>query len=385
MESKDLMKKQNIISDITNIRVERILDAKQSRVLTSPWMRRLLGCIALVSSIYYLATLLIPNPYTISKTKRVYADYDLLEKDWLYGFRDTTQGIALVLLIWSFILLRVSMRRVTSLPDQSLDELQITNRNWAYQTGSLVGRRLGLGVALLVGLIATFGQQFSGFTGGNGPTPKAFRALERYVADLSFQNPFGFYFKFFLLLALIAYSFPMILLAWREARFPEAISKVKDDAELSPNASAANFYFQSLKWVVISMAVFLSVVLIPKVFITLGNFAFLLIIPLIYLSIPGALFLFVWASVRTAKTIMSVRKAGFTSDQQRKWANYSTIFLIFTLAAGLVVGTIIFATLARLWGETAGIPYFEIALICGVLMIPAQMISMMFFAKLETK
>ena len=138
MESNALMKKPSLITDLRNIRVERILEAKQSRVLTSPWMRRTLSLVAIVSSYAVLATLLIPTPYTISKTNRVYADYEAMKDNLLYEFRDITQGFALLFLVWSYILLRMSMRRVTLLPNEYLDEMQITNRDWAFKTGYLM-------------------------------------------------------------------------------------------------------------------------------------------------------------------------------------------------------------------------------------------------------
>jgi hypothetical protein len=101
------MTRQSIFTELRNLRVERILAAKQSRVLTSAWMRRTLALVAILSSYAVLATLLIPTPYTISKTNRIYADYDAMKDNWLYDFRDTTQGFALLFLIWSYILLRM--------------------------------------------------------------------------------------------------------------------------------------------------------------------------------------------------------------------------------------------------------------------------------------
>jgi len=138
------MKKPSIFAEIRNARVERILEAKQSRLLTSPWMRRTLSLVAIISSYAVMATLLIPTPYTISKTNRIYNDYEAIQGNWIYEVRDTTQGFAILLLIWSFFLLRISMRRVTLLPNEYLDELQITNRDWAFKSGYLVVRRIGL-------------------------------------------------------------------------------------------------------------------------------------------------------------------------------------------------------------------------------------------------
>ena len=383
------MTKPSIFTELRNARVERILDSKQSRVLTSPWMRRTLSLIAIISSYAVLATLLIPTPYIISKTNRIRPNHELMDANWIYDFRDTTQGLALLLLIWSFILLRISMRRVTLLPNEYLDELQITNRDWAFKTGYLVVRRIGFGLALLFAFLATVGNQFTGFSAGYGRIPTAFRTLERYISDLSTEDPFGFYFKAFLLLAFVAYSFPLILLAWREARFPEAVPEVRNDQqakELSAEARKANFYFTTLKWILIYMAACASLSLTPKLFLTFGQLYYLLLVPLVYWVIPGSVVLFVWASIATSKGVINVRKGGFASDQQRRWANIATLFLTITLVLGFVVGSMMFMafTNMRAFGPESAF-MIPAAFISGLLMIPAQALSMAFYAKLEIK
>jgi len=380
------MSKQSIIAELRIARIDRILAAKQSRVLTSPWMRRTLSLVAIISSYAVLATLLIPTPYTISKTNRIYIDYEAMENNWLYDFRGNTQGIALLLLIWSFILLRISMRRVTLLPNEYLDELQIANRDWAFKTGYLVVRRIGFGVALAFGVLAVLNNQFTSFSAGNGPTPKAFRAFERYMSDLSTEDPFGFYFKAFLLLAFVAYSFPLILLAWREARFPESVPEVHVKQELSREGRKARFYFTTLKWVGLYVGICASMAISPQVFMTFGALYYILLLPLVYWVIPGSVALFVWASVTASRGAIAARKAGFTSDLQKRWANLTTVFTTITLVLGLVVGVLMFGALSRMW-ETSGSAWnivIPIAFLAGLLMIPAQAIAMTFYAKLNT-
>ena len=382
------MTKPSLLAEITTARVERILQAKQSRVLTSPWMRRTLSLVAIISSYLVMASLLIPTPYTISKTNRIYADYDAMQDNWLFEFRDTTQGLALLLLIWSFILLRISMRRVTLLPNEYLDELQITNRDWAFKNGYLVVRRIGLGVAIFFAFLATFGNQMTSFSAGNGPVVKGWRAFERYLTDLSVVDPFSFYFKAFLLLTFVAYSFPIILLAWREARFSEVIPEVEEEKEYSPKEKAANFYFKIIKWIVISLVFFASLYVSPKAFSALGPLISILVAPLFYWVIPGGLVLFVWASITTSKGIILARKVGFASAKHKRWANISTGFLTVTLALGLFVGTSLVVGIvgASAYSSTfPGFPILLLAILAGLLMIPTQALSMTFYAKLRTK
>jgi len=382
------MTKPSLLAEIQTARVERILQAKQSRVLTSPWMRRTLSLVAIISSYLVMASLLIPTPYTISKTNRIYADYDAMQGNWLFEFRDTTQGLALLLLIWSFILLRISMRRVTLLPNEYLDELQITNRDWAYKNGYLVVRRIGLGVTIFFAFLATFGNQMTSFSAGNGPVVKGWRAFERYLTDLSVVDPFSFYFKAFLLLTFVAYSFPIILLAWREARFPEAIPEIEEEKQNSPKEKTANFYFKAIKWIVVCLAFVLSLYVSPKAFMALSPLLSILLVPLFYWVIPGALVLFVWASITTSKGIILARKVGFASAEHKRWANISTGFLTVTLALGLFVGT---SLVVGIVGASAyssilsGVPILLLAILAGLLMIPTQALSMTFYAKLKTK
>ena len=382
------MTKPSILAEIRTARVERILQSKQNRVLTSPWMRRTLSLVAIISSYLVMASLLIPTPYTISKTNRIYADYDAMQGNWLFEFRDTTQGLALLLLIWSFILLRISMRRVTLLPNEYLDELQITNRDWAYKNGYLVVRRIGLGVAIFFAFLATFGDQMTRFSAGNGPVVKGWRAFERYLTDLSVEDPFSFYFKAFLLLTFVAYSFPIILLAWREARFPEVIPEVEEAREYSPKEKTANFYFKAIKWIVVCLAFVLSLYVSPKAFLALSPLLSILLVPLFYWVIPGGLVLFVWASITTSKGIILARKVGFASAEHKSWANISTGFLTVTLALGLFVGTSLVAAIAGVSAYSSilfGFPILLLAILAGLLMIPTQALSMTFYAKLKTK
>jgi hypothetical protein len=332
-----------------------------------------------------MATLLIPTPYIISKTNRIYNDYEAIQGNWIYEVRDTTQGFAILLLIWSFFLLRISMRRVTFLPNEYLDELQITNRDWAFKSGYLVVRRIGLGIAIFFAFLATFGNEMVSFSAGNGPTVKAWRAFERYLSDLSTADPFGFYFKAFLLLAFVAYSFPIILLAWREARFPEAIPEVNEEKELSPREKTANFYFKVIKWLIICLAAVASLYTSPSAFMALAPVLSFLLIPIFYWVIPGALVLFVWASITTAKGIISAKRTGLASEQHKRWANISTMFLTVTLALGLLVGTTLVTGVMNLVSEFfPGIPILLMAVLAGLLMIPAQALSMTFYAKLKT-
>jgi hypothetical protein len=84
---------------------------------------------------------------------------------------------------------------------------------------------------------------------------------------------------------------------------------------------------------------------------------------------------------------LTARKGGHASEQQRRWANITTLFLTITLALGLAVGYLMFVVITNTWRQLGPEYSFILpaALISGLLMIPAQAISMAFYGKLELK
>jgi hypothetical protein len=131
------------------------------------------------------------------------------------------------------------------------------------------------------------------------------------------------------------------------------------------------------------MAIYISLALTPKLFMTFGGLFFLPLILLMYVGIPGSLILFTWASVTTAKSLIEVRKAGFKSTIQKRYANIATVFLSLTLVLGLIVGGSMMALFYRMYDYPTEGFLLPMAFIAGLLMIPAQAISMTFYAKLD--
>lgn len=137
---------------------------------------------------------------------------------------------ALVMLL-SFGLLRQSVKRITSLPDEYLDEREIENRNWAYKLGYLVVRRVGLVVVLALGGLSLVFFLFARSQGELGVLfqTAAFSANEFKIVVNDFVKTYfaiDSLFALFVLLGLLtftAYSFPVILLAWRESKHQQAL------------------------------------------------------------------------------------------------------------------------------------------------------------------
>ncbi|MEY4418425.1 MAG: hypothetical protein RIQ88_863, partial [Actinomycetota bacterium] len=140
-----------LFSTWRNARIERILSHPARGFIIKPRFRRFLCVMAVLFSYIYLAFLIIPRQ-------------DCLTSSCTPVENPTTQQWALLIVVMifytlafyapavmlaSFLLLRRSMSRVTSLPDEYLDEREIANRDWAFKTGYLVVRRVGLALALL--------------------------------------------------------------------------------------------------------------------------------------------------------------------------------------------------------------------------------------------
>jgi len=176
--------------------------------------------------------------------------------------------------------------------------------------------------------------------------------------------------------------------SWHGERqeFPEAIPEVNQEKEFSPREKTANLYFKLIKWLVICLAAVASLYTSPGAFMALAPVLSFLLIPIFYWVIPGALVLFVWASITTAKGIIMAKKTGLANEQHKRWANISTAFLTVTLALGLLVGTTLFTGVLNASSSFfPGFPNLLLAILAGLLMIPAQSLSLTFYAKLKTK
>lgn len=185
-------------------RVDHILNWPTSRVLGNRWAKRVLAALAVVSSWFYLL-LLIPGVFpSISPA----VPYQLLSG---------------LVMLSSFMLLRQSVRRITSLPDEYLDERETDNRDWAYRLGYLVVRRIGLVLTLALfafGLYIKFSNGTIIFIDGiesSSGSQAIYHDASDFIRRYFALTPVEDLFLVMLLLTYVAYSFPVILLAWREA------------------------------------------------------------------------------------------------------------------------------------------------------------------------
>ena len=209
--------KPNVFGRMRNARIERILSTPPRGLLISPFVRRLLSVTAVVFSYMYLFALMLPNGRFGEGSRGMFDQY--MPEFYVFDFTEVENLLitiydifgwagyyAPLILLISFLILRKSMSRVTSLPDEFLDEREIANRDWAFRTGYLVVRRLGLAVALVLFVISILG-----YTPGSGEfsehssTVFPVAAFNAYLVALTANDAIGFYLNVVGLLAFVAY------------------------------------------------------------------------------------------------------------------------------------------------------------------------------------
>jgi hypothetical protein len=158
---------------------------------------------------------------------------------------------------------------------------------------------------------------------------------------------------------------------------------VKEE-NLSEPAETARFYFSWIKYLIA------FIVLLACLYFSLPNSeisATILIIGgviFLVLAVPFSLLQYIWVSVETGSYLKQAKKAGISSREQKRVWNLTLIFLAITQALGLVVATLLIIGFANV-KLPDGVELLALILLSGVLMIPAQCVSMAYLAKLEVK
>lgn len=197
-------------------RIDHILNWPSSRVLVNRWAKRVLAVLTVASSWSYLL-LFIPGMFPSMSSKLPY------------------QLLSGLLMLSSFMLLRQSVMRITSLPDEYLDEREIENRDWAYRLGYLVVRRIGLFATLALIGFAIFVKLGSlEITVDNvtkvpgSPSSHLYQDASDFIRTFFVLTPLENILMIMVLLTFVAYSFPVILLAWRESNAVPLVQPLTD-------------------------------------------------------------------------------------------------------------------------------------------------------------
>jgi len=383
------MKTQNsVMSNRRNARIERLLSSPPSGFWISKGYRRTLSVVSVVFSYYYLTTLLLPvsisdmlqNPLRAADGV-LYLDKLDATENFIYEFANVLAGFGTfspLILLTCLLLLRSSMRRITSLPDEYLDELEIVNRDWAFKTGYLVIRRVGLaltaiGFSTLFILYVTRPRTWE-WPGPKHPLQGIEDGLAKYFDGLTDGGSFVFYFQVIALLTYVAYAFPIILLAWRESKFNEPLPQIENQVFKQTPVFVKSY----LKRVLIVVGGFIASICIgwfvPYAFLN-GLFFWSII-----LTAWFGLYVYVWSSIKTVEILKAIKSKTSNSTM-------ATTFFVITQILGasmLTIFVLILFVIPGQWNGNSGqINPILLILILGILMIPAQSLSVSFASKLS--
>lgn len=374
----------SVLSIMRKAKIERLLSSPPSGFWISKGYRRTLSVVSVVFSYFYLATLLIPIPELLQNPLRDnegVLNHDKLDatENFIYEFANVIAGLGTLsplILLTCLLLLKSSIRRITSLPDEYLDELEIVNRDWAFKTGYLVIRRVGLaltviGFATLFTLYVTTPRTWE-WPGPKHPLQEVKDALMSYFGGLTSDGALDFYFQVIALLTYVAYAFPVILLAWRESKFNEPLPLVEN--RVFKEASA--FEKAYLKRVLIVVLGFLGSILIGWL-VPYALMNGLAIVALVLTAWFG-IYVYIWSSIKTVEILKAVKSKTSNSTM-------ATTFFIITQLLGISLLTIfvlITLVIPGQWNGNSGqINPIGVILVLGLLMIPAQAISVGFASK----
>jgi len=391
---------QTIISNKRKAKIERLLSTPPSGFLVSKGFRRFLCIVAVVFSYFYLFTMLVPVQRLVEahiRDGKGVINLDKLDstQSFLWEMAGVFTWVTFLtpyILLGSFLLLRNSMRRITSLPDEYLDELEIANRDWAFKTGYLVVRRLGLAVtaAFIVLQALAFAQRFKYDSQGNPIRNELEQALynfNSYLTGLTSTSAVSFYLGAFALLTFVAYSFPLILLAWRESRFPEPMPELKRVLPVGATYLIARKYFRRAAligfifigyWGIQFLGVYLAGEFrLPQLsnFLTYSGVLFFFL----FFAVPYAMFVYIWASIKTVEILKAAKQNNYSDGKNAAPAMGALVFFVITQLLGISI-PILFSQIGALSGG-GGSPILAIFAI-GLAMIPTQVLSFMFIRRL---
>jgi hypothetical protein len=304
------------INSIRERRIQRILGAPTNRILDLPWVKRAL-CIVMVAGSYLVfATFFFP-----------YSNEDLR----LIKLMASASGIPWWM-IAAFFLLRSSTRRITSLPDEYLDERELELRDWAFRMGYLVVRRIGLALSALTVLgylvfyvLYLFTAASSFYSSATEVRPwwgYAFENLNDYIKDVIGPMPLFTLSTLIILLTYVAYSFPQILLAWRDAREQKAAA-TPERIEVDLKALSDHYALTSKRYFKLLIA---AVISLPAAF---GAVALLFSVPLMgmlgafgFLFAPGV---YLWAEIKLISIVYTLRKSDLAKVRRQQLATLTIL------------------------------------------------------------
>ena len=372
----------SILAKMRKSRIENILSDPPSGFMVSSGFRKFLCVIAVLFSYIYLAKLLLPSANCMNSPCQVVSQLTVSQAAILvvYSIITSWAFFAPALMGISFFLLRRSMRRVTSLPDEYLDEREIANRDWAFKLGYLVIRRVGLVLAIVFFVMSTLG--YKAGSGKFSPPPSdtvvAMNGFKSYLKSLVQYDSISFYFSLIALLTYVAYSFPLILVAWRESKFPEVIPVQEKSPKTETARSIARKYFIRLSIIGVFFVAYVGLGFIGIYVRAFGEWLTFQggLFYLVFAFVIYAMFVYIWASIKTVEVLGKARQTGqYTSS-----ATWALVFFIITQCLGLCL--LFCLPIVNSLFPSGEINPFGILFGLGIAMIPAQVLSFVFLRRI---
>lgn len=311
-------------------RIDQILNEPITGLLSKGSIKRILVVSSVVSSWVYFINFLIPKQ-TYNLPVLAIQNY----VSWISGF----------FMAVSFLLMRKAVRRITSLPDKYLDELQIENRDWAFSMGYLIVRRVGLWLSvILVGVFAfvsVWNQAYYSQHPFNAPYDPA---IQRWVSEFDYYvksfvdyGALGALASLLALLTYVAYSFPIILLTWREAKYGEEvkITELEVPGWHTALKRISKGYFFRFWFILGSVAVQVVLVFLSNITRSM-SFTNAFIMVFLY-TVAYALYVYIWG---LEKQWYSVKMLSTTSVPEGARNQKPTVYLMFVICSivGATVG-----------------------------------------------
>ena len=314
-------------------RIERILNEPLTGPLARAATKRILVVLAVASSWLYLLTL-APGNY--------------IELAFPGSFL-IIRLFASMTMLATYVFLRRSVRHITSVPVEYLDERQLLNRDWAYSAGYLVVRRVGLVLSIsfliFMGSYSVWNEVY--YASGPGRDTIDPNALAIYR---SFVDYFKAYFaidplqasgNILLLLTYVAYSFPIILLAWRDANSSDEaeVSEIERIQWLSILTRGYKGYFKRVGWILAGFLLFfVSVFTIFLTYLSIGVWVLLG-------TISYALYVYAWGMFQQWQAIKLLGHRSEISGFTKTRNLLITLFVALSLI-GLSILFVIISTLS---------------------------------------
>jgi hypothetical protein len=362
-----MSKFQETIATIRENRIKRIWEEPVVGLLARGLTKKVLAASAVVSSWIYLIALLLPG--------------SLLDPN-AQGVRATIEVVAIIVMGVSFLLMKKSVRRITSLPDTYLDELQIQNRDWAFSVGYLVVRRVGLALTLIFvslgAVLSAWNYIYYCLHPLGNPYDSAvqnfFLNFDSYVNEVLSNSTFYSVGSVIVLLTYVAYSFPIILLTWQDAKYDDDVEAEEIAGWQLTLLRVSKSYFGKL-WVILSgvllsfaCAVIPGLNLISVIWVYLGLF-----------TIFFAVYVYGWGLVKLSYALRLLSSAkGATARESLPEVK---VFLVLVSVIGISVGAAIAS--AFTWGLAAGAAssLVSYSVIAGIVLLILHVVA---FVKLSS-